>query len=704
MRKLRNKKFCLLMALIFAFTTMFSFAGVAAAASTSYDALSTPTVEESDNDTDLKDLGSLLITIDKLDTTKDHEALLSLPSDFEHSFTNGDVLEAEYDGGSVANAVYITTTSKDNEFKIDLSGLAGNGLLSDVEILIPFEDVYVEGDDGDIVLTIEKITGQFVDGEVVIGYISGGDVTVSVVDDETFDDTGVVTIRVKESLAGALGDATDALKFELPDGFVWDMASSGTIPVTRIWGDNIGSLSYTADDEEIEIAGVDTNTASCFEFDLYIEVEDYGAVEEGDIIAKVRGDAGATPNEIVVGKYGDYGVKVTAADAEEVFAGQTDQEIADIDIEETLDGSLIPNRSVFIKLPNYAAWVTEYVPDDSSVLGSFSQVGDNVQLIRAMVNDSGDVTLEDAEIMVEANAPEGDLEVTVYGSAIGEEVTLVVAKVLAPVKVTTDPKDVRIGVKKQETGDVVITETTGGALIEDGILRLALPQGAEFSAVPDSVEVVEGDLQIGNVTERDRFLDIEIERDSDEASSIKISGIKLDVDRTLAEGPIGFKVMGDAVVDADTVDEWSNSTYAAVAVMANCVTPAPGETMKKATFVLGSTTYTVDGVENTMDVAPYAKEGRTYLPLRYVAMALGVDESNILYDGASQTVTLLKGDKVVQVTIGSKTMVVNGATIAMDVAPEAVDGRTMLPFRWIAWAFGATVNWDAATQTVTMEL
>ena len=40
----------------------------------------------------------------------------------------------------------------------------------------------------------------------------------------------------------------------------------------------------------------------------------------------------------------------------------------------------------------------------------------------------------------------------------------------------------------------------------------------------------------------------------------------------------------------------------------------------------------------------------------------------------------------------------------MDVAAELSNGRTMLPFRWIAQALGAKVNWDEAAQTVTMEL
>ncbi|NLE90553.1 MAG: copper amine oxidase N-terminal domain-containing protein, partial [Dehalococcoidales bacterium] len=107
---------------------------------------------------------------------------------------------------------------------------------------------------------------------------------------------------------------------------------------------------------------------------------------------------------------------------------------------------------------------------------------------------------------------------------------------------------------------------------------------------------------------------------------------------------------------------------------------------------------------NTMDVAPYIKDDRTYLPIRYVGYALGIADHNILWDDASKTATLIQGDKVVQVKIGSTTMMVNGVAIAMDVAPEITSDRTMLPFRFIGQAFGADFAWDDATKTVTMTL
>jgi hypothetical protein len=103
-----------------------------------------------------------------------------------------------------------------------------------------------------------------------------------------------------------------------------------------------------------------------------------------------------------------------------------------------------------------------------------------------------------------------------------------------------------------------------------------------------------------------------------------------------------------------------------------------------------------------MDVAPYIEDNRTFLPLRFVANALGISDSNIYYSPITHMVTLTKGSSMIQLIIGSTTMSANGATITMDVAPEIINGRTCLPIAWIAQAFDTNVAWDAATKTITL--
>jgi len=59
---------------------------------------------------------------------------------------------------------------------------------------------------------------------------------------------------------------------------------------------------------------------------------------------------------------------------------------------------------------------------------------------------------------------------------------------------------------------------------------------------------------------------------------------------------------------------------------------------------------------------------------------------------------------VVVLKIGSDIMTVNGKVVQLDAAPEIKDGRTFLPLRAIAEAFGAQVEWNADTQGITVTL
>ncbi len=101
-----------------------------------------------------------------------------------------------------------------------------------------------------------------------------------------------------------------------------------------------------------------------------------------------------------------------------------------------------------------------------------------------------------------------------------------------------------------------------------------------------------------------------------------------------------------------------------------------------------------------MDAAPYIKNDRTYVPMRYVAETIGAE---VVWDDAARTVTLTRGEDVVVFTIGSPSYTVNGETMTADVAPEISNSRTMLPARYVAEAFGAVVGWDPATSTVLIQ-
>ncbi|MEQ8174778.1 MAG: copper amine oxidase N-terminal domain-containing protein [Syntrophomonadaceae bacterium] len=124
-----------------------------------------------------------------------------------------------------------------------------------------------------------------------------------------------------------------------------------------------------------------------------------------------------------------------------------------------------------------------------------------------------------------------------------------------------------------------------------------------------------------------------------------------------------------------------------------------GSSNSSCRFVVGSLYYEVDGVPNIMDAAPYIDQGRTFVPITYVARALGID---IAWDGGSQSATLSKGAMTVQIQIGSNTMQVNGLNVTMYVSPQISNGRTCLPISPVCQAFGKKVSWYSATQTINI--
>lgn len=103
-----------------------------------------------------------------------------------------------------------------------------------------------------------------------------------------------------------------------------------------------------------------------------------------------------------------------------------------------------------------------------------------------------------------------------------------------------------------------------------------------------------------------------------------------------------------------------------------------------------------------MDAAPMISNDRTFVPVRFLGNALGVDDNNIVWDNSSRT-AILKGKNELKLTIGRKTITVNNKETTIDVAPMIVDpGRTMLPARYVAEGLGFTVDWDDQNRLVVV--
>ncbi|HEV2357599.1 MAG TPA: copper amine oxidase N-terminal domain-containing protein [bacterium] len=122
---------------------------------------------------------------------------------------------------------------------------------------------------------------------------------------------------------------------------------------------------------------------------------------------------------------------------------------------------------------------------------------------------------------------------------------------------------------------------------------------------------------------------------------------------------------------------------------------APGGAQTPAPYVH----VLVDGQPVAFDVPPQIDNGRVLVPLRGVFERLG---ATVAWDDRTQTVLAQRGATGVSLVIGNTQAMVNGRPEIIDVPPLVVAGRTMVPLRFISQALGATVNWDAASTTVTV--
>jgi hypothetical protein len=70
----------------------------------------------------------------------------------------------------------------------------------------------------------------------------------------------------------------------------------------------------------------------------------------------------------------------------------------------------------------------------------------------------------------------------------------------------------------------------------------------------------------------------------------------------------------------------------------------------------------------------------------------------------TQGITVTLGKNTIGLQVGNTSAVVNGTVMTLDAAPYIKNNRTMVPFRVIAEGLGATVEWDPALRIVTVTL
>lgn len=104
-----------------------------------------------------------------------------------------------------------------------------------------------------------------------------------------------------------------------------------------------------------------------------------------------------------------------------------------------------------------------------------------------------------------------------------------------------------------------------------------------------------------------------------------------------------------------------------------------------------------------MDTKPYIKGGRTMLPLRYIAEALGY---KVAWLSETRTAVIMDIGLRVEIPVDSNFIIVNGVKYTSDVKPDMRKNRIMLPIANIARALGLKdgkdILWDDVNRQVTL--
>lgn len=105
----------------------------------------------------------------------------------------------------------------------------------------------------------------------------------------------------------------------------------------------------------------------------------------------------------------------------------------------------------------------------------------------------------------------------------------------------------------------------------------------------------------------------------------------------------------------------------------------------------------IDGKKLKFDQPALIMKGTTMVPVRGVFEHMG---ASVQWNSKNKTVTVRKGTDNIVLTLGSKKMKVNGKSKNLGIAPQTINGRTLIPVRAVSESIGAKVVWDSKTKTV----
>lgn len=115
-------------------------------------------------------------------------------------------------------------------------------------------------------------------------------------------------------------------------------------------------------------------------------------------------------------------------------------------------------------------------------------------------------------------------------------------------------------------------------------------------------------------------------------------------------------------------------------------------------FINNKTGYLNDK-EIELETPPTIIKGRTMVPLRFVVESFG---GEVFWNSEDKSIKIKFEDKEILMWVNSNVSYINDKKYTLDVPPTVINGRTVVPIRFVAEALNSYVFWDSKEQKVTI--
>ena len=258
-------------------------------------------------------------------------------------------------------------------------------------------------------------------------------------------------------------------------------------------------------------------------------------------------------------------------------------------------------------------------------------------------------------------------------------------------RIATVDKDGVVTLKKDASGVVTIT-----AVHEESGLTATLDITVSGSPVGIDVEVAVDGLEAKvDLAYVDADGNLAVEDEDKEGYRIYAGDLEVEEKEEFKNGKASFVLVAEEYGTYSVrvvTDEGLAKTFD-VTFVEEKTSPAVG----KVVLTIGSNVALVDGEVTELDAPAFIEGGRTFVPVRFLAEAFGAEADWSPKDGPVETVTLTTDDMEIVIGIGDEFLTVTkdgeAEVMTFDGAAQIKEGRTYLPFRAIAEAFGAEVDY-----------